>query len=65
LVFGGTTYTNLVIHKNSDGINANIILGLRLMARNLVTFDFPKQTMYLKQTSVGPLAKKSLLDDSP
>ena len=64
LVFGGTTYTNLVIHKNSDGINANI-LGLRLMARNLVTFDFPKQTMYLKQTSVGPLAKKSLLDDSP
>jgi hypothetical protein len=61
---GGTTYTNLVIHKNSNGINANM-LGVRFLARNLVTFNFPKQTMYLKQTSVGPLTKKSLLDDSP
>jgi len=30
-------------------------LGLRFLARHLVTFDFPKRTMYLKQTSVGPL----------
>ena len=54
LVVGETTYTNLLIHKDSGGINANII-GLRFLARNLVTLNFPKQVMYLKQTSVGPL----------
>jgi hypothetical protein len=64
LALGGSTYTNVVIHKNSNGINANT-LGVRFLARSLVTFNFPKQTMYLKQTSVGPLAQKSLIDDIP
>ena len=59
LTLGGETYTNLVIHKQSDGVNANI-LGLQFLARHLVTLNFPKQTMYLKQTSVGPLADEEL-----
>ena len=49
--WGGETYTNLVVgavgHANA--------LGLRFLARHLVTFNFPKNTMYLKQRSVGPL----------
>jgi hypothetical protein len=49
--FGGLTYTNLVLLKSLD----ENVIGLRFMARHLVTFNFPKRTMYLKQTSVGPL----------
>lgn len=30
-------------------------MGLRFLARHLVTFDFPRQRLYLKQTSAGPL----------
>jgi hypothetical protein len=29
------------------------------LARHLVTFDFPKRTMYLKQTSTGPLVNRA------
>lgn len=60
LSLGGETYTNLMIHKESDGIDANI-LGLQFLARHLVTLNFPKQTMYLKQTSAGPLTDEDLL----
>lgn len=59
LSLGGETYTNLVIHKQSDGLNADI-LGLQFLARHLVTLNFPKRTMYLKQTSVGPLVDEEL-----
>lgn len=48
----GETYRNLEV---GTGKNANQ-LGLRFLARHLVTFDFPHQTMYLKQTSIGPLS---------
>lgn len=52
--WNGGTYTNIhvgiVAHMNA--------LGLRFLARHLVTLDFPEQTMYLKQKSVGPLPKK-------
>lgn len=34
-------------------------IGLRLLARHLVTFDFPHQTMYLKRTRLGPLVDKA------
>src|ERR1035441_9793145 len=51
-VWDGQTYTNLVV---GVGEQANL-LGLRFLARHLVTLDFPRQTMYLKQTSAGPLA---------
>ena len=30
-------------------------LGLEFLARHLVNFDFPKKTLYLKRTSIGPL----------
>jgi hypothetical protein len=33
-------------------------VGLRVLAENLVTFDFPKRTMYLKRTSNWPLVDK-------
>ena len=33
-------------------------VGLRVLAENLVTFDFPKRTMYLKHTSDWPLVDK-------
>lgn len=51
-VWAGETYTNLNIQIHD---HANM-LGLTFLARHLVTLDFPKQTIYLKQTSAGPLA---------
>ncbi len=51
-VWDGETYTKL---KVQTGENANR-LGLRFLARHLVTFDFPRQTMYLKRTRIGPLS---------
>jgi hypothetical protein len=33
-------------------------IGLRVLAENLVTLDFPKRTMYLKRTSDWPLATR-------
>ena len=53
-VWNGETFTNLLL-----GANANVI-GLRFLARHLVTFDFPKRTMYLTQTSVGPLVDENM-----
>jgi hypothetical protein len=35
-------------------------IGLRLLARHLVTLDFPEQTIYLKRVSQGPLVDKDL-----
>ncbi len=53
-VWKGETYTNLLI-----GAGGNV-MGLRFLARHLVTFDFPKRTMYLNQTSVGPLVDENM-----
>ena len=52
--WSGGTYTNLLV-----GTGGNI-MGLRFLARHLVTLNFPKQTMYLKQTSVGPLTSPEM-----
>lgn len=41
--WGGETYTNLIV----QGGNQRII-GLKFLARHLVTFDFPNKVMYLK-----------------
>jgi hypothetical protein len=50
-VWDGETYTKLKV-----GTKRNVNwLGLRFLARHLVTLDFPAQTMYLKRTSAGPL----------
>ena len=49
--WNGETYDNLRI---GTGWN---VLGLRFLARHLVTFDFPNRTMYLKKVSSSPLAE--------
>jgi len=48
----GQTYAHLIVAAPSDWAT---VIGLDFLARHLVTLDFPKRTMYLKQTSVGPL----------
>jgi hypothetical protein len=51
----GSTYTNLVFRDCSVGSSSSEnILGLRFLARHLVTFNFPKSVMYLKVTSLAP-----------
>lgn len=61
--WNGENYTNLLIGDGgtnfSKGQGGNEI-GLRFLARHLVTFDFPKQKMYLKQKSVGPLVDEKI-----
>ncbi len=54
-VWDGNIYTNLVIGTGVD------LIGLRFLARHLVTLNFPERTMYLKQSSIGPLAGDSLV----
>jgi hypothetical protein len=49
-VWNGDTYTELVIQKGET------FIGLRFLARHLVTFNFPKKIMYLKRTRSGPLS---------
>src|SRR5262249_32848893 len=51
-VWDGAVYTNLVLAV----VERANVLGLGFLSRHLVTLDFPNQTLYLKQTSVGPLA---------
>ena len=51
-IFAGEKYPVVDISRESvesDGI------GLRFMARHLVTLDFPHHTMYLSRRSIGPL----------
>jgi hypothetical protein len=55
--FGGEKYPLVSLRKidvESDGI------GLRFLARHLVTLDFPKHTLYLQRQSIGPLPDPSL-----
>ncbi|HUC84875.1 MAG TPA: retropepsin-like aspartic protease [Candidatus Acidoferrales bacterium] len=56
--WNGGVYTNLLLGDGGtnflkgQGVNS---IGLRFLARHLVTFDFPRQIMYFKQTHSGPL----------
>ena len=50
-VWEGERYSNIQVAP-IDHVN---VLGLRFLARHLVTLDFPNQKLYLKQTSVAPL----------
>jgi hypothetical protein len=59
---GGEIYhdvklTRLELARRDSRTRLNMI-GLDLLSRNLVTFDFPNRTMYLKRTSEQPLANK-------
>ena len=56
-MFDGKKYRSVDVEmKNveSDGI------GLRFLARHLVTMDFPNRTLYLRRQSVGPLPDPDL-----
>ena len=66
-VWSGATYTDLVVGnggKPTESEKSENSLGLRFLARHLVTFDFPRRTMYLRQTSSGPLVDKELLAEA-
>jgi hypothetical protein len=54
--FRGERYTNLIIGDMPRNEPFPNFIGLEFLARHLVTFNFPKRIMYLKRTSVGPLA---------
>lgn len=53
-VWDGEKYSHIKVAP-VDHVN---VLGLRFLARHLVTLDFPNQKMYLKQASVAPLEKR-------
>ena len=55
--WAGETYTNLNVVEYG-GRRFHNLVGLRFLARHLVTFNFPKRTMYLQRQSVGPLANE-------
>ena len=67
-ILGGEIYTNVTLGNTS--MNLPLVkfpfipyglyleyngIGLHFLARNLVTLDFPREEMFLKQTTVGPL----------
>jgi hypothetical protein len=56
-VWDGQTYAKIKVGTAEDANR----LGLRFLARHVVTLDFPRKTMYLKQTSVGPLGSDAKL----
>jgi hypothetical protein len=64
-MLGGKLYTGLDLRGlgTNDTSMAPLTdyngLGLQFFARNLVTLDFPNQTLYLKQTSAGPFFDKN------
>jgi hypothetical protein len=61
-LWDGEIHTNLCVSLNDSlplGKHSNS-LGLRFLARHLVTLNFPKHELYLRQTSVGPLVDEDL-----
>ena len=46
--FGGESYSDVFVREHPNGENT---IGLRMLARHLVTLNFPKQTMYLRRRS--------------
>ena len=60
-VFGGETYSDLTLREHVSGTNT---IGLRFLARHLVTLNFPKQMMYLQRKSASPLAEGSQFTNS-
>jgi predicted aspartyl protease len=55
--WAGETYTNVIIQAGPPKI-----IGLRFLARHLVTFDFPNKIMYLKYPGRGRVSSKGLLN---
>ena len=52
--FGSDAYRDLILMECPTGEN---FIGLRFLARHLVTFNFPKRMLYLKRVSIVPLAE--------
>jgi hypothetical protein len=66
-VLAGEIYSNLDLHgvdpKLYNSGDAHIKfngVGLQFLSRNLVTLDFPEQTLYLKRTDISPTAHKDI-----
>ena len=64
-LLGGEKYSDIDLQRLEEKLPASGDshmkfngIGLRFLARHLVTLDFPHRTMYLKQTSAGPLFLK-------
>jgi hypothetical protein len=70
-ILDGDVYTNVVLSDTTLGLSLVRIpftpvglgikyngIGLNFLARNLVTLDFRRNAMFLKQTTVGPLEDK-------
>jgi hypothetical protein len=62
-LFDGEKYSELELQRldedaaSSEDSHMKVNgIGLRFLARHLVTIDFPNRTLYLKRTSVGPLS---------
>lgn len=53
-VWDGNTYTNIAVSRGPG--EAPNWIGLRFLARHLVTLDFPNRMLYLKQTGTAPLS---------
>ena len=56
-VWDGNTYTNISVGEAPS--DAPSWIGLRFLARHLVTFNFPKAVMYLKRTNIAPLINQT------
>ena len=55
-MFGGEKYPMVALSENDWPSDA---IGLHFLAWHLVTLDFPGHTLYLKRTSIGPLADEA------
>ena len=66
-VFGRETYTDLIFGEMPGKKSQQMpnLIGLRFLARHLVTLNFPKRMMYLKRVSAGPLADEGSRKDAP
>lgn len=53
-IFAGKTYTHLAIDRWYSPWPDGDLIGLPFLARHLVTFNFPKRMMYLKQETSAP-----------
>lgn len=56
-VWDGNRYTKLRVGVGTNVVGCSDVLGLRFLARHLVTLDFPERTLYLKQASASPLGQ--------
>jgi len=59
-MFGGEKYPFVSLHISPDEkLYLCDAIGLRFLARHLVTLDFPRHTLYLKRTRIGPLPEEA------